>query len=192
MTVEDDVLRWDVLGRDEPVEYRVSVLLHRDLVGMAADATAVAAVVEEKDVEAGVVECECAWESVGDGAIGGVKEERGGGGWCGCVSGRGNEPAVELRQAGGIVGELEIGEFEADRCGCSGDGARGVKDELPLALIPEETERTPGAEERDDEHDGECFEDPARIDQLRCGGLWTSCAAGAAGARRSCVCLELA
>ena len=42
--------------------------------------------------------------------------------------------------------------------------ARRMKHELPLALIPEEAECAPGAEERDGEDDGEGFEDPARVD----------------------------
>jgi hypothetical protein len=88
-----------------------------------------------------------------------VEEERGRGRRC--VGG--NEPAVELRGAGGVVGEVELGELEAERGGRSGDGAGGMKDELPLALIPKEAERSPGQEERDGEDEGEGFEDPARV-----------------------------
>jgi hypothetical protein len=39
-----------------------------------------------------------------------------------------------------------------------------MEDELPLALVPEEAEGAPGAEESDAEDDGEGFEDPARVD----------------------------
>ena len=127
---------------------------------MLAGAVTIAAVVEEEDVEAGVVECQCAGKSVGDGAVGSVEEECGGGG---SVVGW-DEPAVELWEARGVVGEVEFGEFEADGCGCGGDVARGMEDELPLALIPEEAECAPGAEERDGEDDGQGFEDPARVD----------------------------
>jgi hypothetical protein len=90
---------------------------------MAADAAAVAAVVEDEDIEAGVVESEGAGECVGDRAVGAVKEECGGSGGSECVSGGGgDEPAVELREAGGVVGEAEVSEVEADGCGCGGDG----------------------------------------------------------------------
>ena len=50
-------MRRDVLCVDKPVECGVGVLLHGGLGGMLADAVTVAAVVEEEDVEAGVVEC---------------------------------------------------------------------------------------------------------------------------------------
>jgi hypothetical protein len=74
-----------------------------------------------------------------------------------------DEPAVELRDACGVVCEMEIGEGEADGCGCGGDVAGGMKDELPLALVVEEAERSPGAEESDEEDETESFEDPARV-----------------------------
>lgn len=78
---------------------------------------------------------------------------------------------MELRKAGGVVGEVKLGELDADGCGCGGDGARGVEHELPLALIPEEAECAPSAEECHGEDDGECFEDPAWIDQVWRRGL---------------------
>ena len=87
VAVEDDVLRRDVLRGEEPVERGVGVLLHGELGGMLADAAAEASVVEEQDVEANVVECECAGNCVGDGAVSAVEEERGGRGERGCVSG---------------------------------------------------------------------------------------------------------
>jgi hypothetical protein len=39
-----------------------------------------------------------------------------------------------------------------------------MEDELPLALVPEQAEGSPGEEECDGEDDGEGFEDPARVD----------------------------
>jgi len=78
---------------------------------------------------------------------------------------------VELRDASGVVGEVEICELKTDGCGCGGDGARGMKDELPLALVPEQAEGGPGAEESDGEDDGEGFEDPARVDEFRWGAV---------------------
>src|SRR6185437_7780317 len=117
VAVKDD-LRWcDVLRGDEPVEGCFGILLHGAFSGVAADAATVAAIVKEQDVEAGVVEREGVRECVGDGAVCAVQDERGGSGGCDGVSGGGgDEPAVELREAGGIVGEMEIGEVEADGC----------------------------------------------------------------------------
>lgn len=165
-------MRRDVLRCDEPVERSGGVLLHGGFSGMLADAAAVAPVVEEQDVEASIVERERAGKRVSNGAIGGVEKECGGSGGCERVcGGGGDEPAVELGDAGGVVGEVEFGEVEADGRGRGGDSARGMEDELPLALIPEEAECAPGEEERDGEGDGEGFEEPARIDHLWRGAL---------------------
>jgi len=91
---------------------------------MMADAAAVAAVVEEQDVEAGVVEGDGAGKGISDGAVCAVEEESGGSGGCECVcGGGGDEPAVELWEAGGVVGEVQLCEFEVERCGGGGDGA---------------------------------------------------------------------
>jgi len=96
-----------------------------------------------------------------------VEDERGGSsGREGVSRGGGDKPAVELRRAGGVVGEVELGEVETDGCGGGRDVAGWMKDELPLALIPEEAEGAPGEEERDGEDDGESFEDPARVYKL--------------------------
>lgn len=52
-----------------------------------------------------------------------------------------------------------------------------MEDELPLALVVEEAKCGPGAEERDEEHDAEGFEEPTRVyklgraAKLGCGAL---------------------
>jgi len=46
-----------------------------------------------------------------------------------------------------------------------------MEDELPLALVVEEAECAPGAEERDEEDEAEGFEDPAWVDELWSGAL---------------------
>ena len=56
----------NVLRGEEPVESGVGILLHGGFDGMSAYAAAVTAIVEEQDVEAGVVKRECAGESVRD------------------------------------------------------------------------------------------------------------------------------
>ena len=53
-----------------------------------------------------------------------------------------------------------------------------MKDELPLALVPEEAECAPGEEEGDGEDDDEGFEDPAWIDKFR---LCVDCGAALRG-----------
>jgi hypothetical protein len=97
-----------------------------------AGAAAVAAVVEEQDVEASVVEQECTGECVRDGsavtdgaatgangAVGAVEDEDSGSG--GGVGGE--PPAIELRLARDVVGEVKFVEGEIE-CGWSGfDGA---------------------------------------------------------------------
>ena len=66
LAVEDDSRGWDVLRRGEEVECGVSVLLHAGFRGMLACAAAVAAVVEEQDIEACVVEGERVRKRIGD------------------------------------------------------------------------------------------------------------------------------
>jgi hypothetical protein len=46
-----------------------------------------------------------------------------------------------------------------------------MEDELPLALVVEQAECAPCAEERDEEDEAEGFEDPARVDELWAGAL---------------------
>jgi hypothetical protein len=98
-----------------------------------------------------------------------VKKERGGSGGCERVRGGcGDKPAVELRNACGVVSEVEIGELEANGCGSCRYVAGGVKDELPLALVIEKAECGPGEKKRDEEDDAEGFEDPAWVYELGC------------------------
>jgi hypothetical protein len=59
---------------------------------------------------------------------------------------------------------VDFGAGKQDFVGSGGNGAGGVKDELPLALVVEEAERTPGQQECDGEDEGEGFEEPARVD----------------------------
>jgi hypothetical protein len=68
-----------------------------------------------------------------------VKEEDGVGGEAGARRGR-NPPGVEAGLAG--VGDVEVDFLvaEAGGGGGGGDGVAGVKEELPLALVEEESE----------------------------------------------------
>jgi hypothetical protein len=71
-----------------------------------------------------------------------------------------------LRLAGGVVGEVDFGEAEAERGWIVDDGSGGMKNDLPLALTVEETEGRVGKSEADGEDEGEGLEDPAGIDEL--------------------------
>lgn len=91
------------------------------------------------------------------------------GSWIGaidCSRGKldGDVPTVELRLARDVVVKVEVVVFESERCGCGGNGAGRMKDELPLALVVEQPERPPGEEECDGEDECEGFEEPARVD----------------------------
>jgi hypothetical protein len=66
--------------------------------------------------------------------------------------------------ADSVVEEVNFIAGKEELVGFCGDGARGMQDELPLSLIPKETECSPGQQERDGEDEGEGFEDPARVD----------------------------
>ena len=101
-----------------------------------------AAIVEEQNVEVGVVEELGVGESVCDGAGGTVEDEGGGsGGGSG-----GNPPAIELGLAGGVDAEVDFSEGEVEAGGGGGDVAGRLEDELPLAAVEEGTDGYPGAE----------------------------------------------
>ena len=55
---------------------------------------------------------------------------------------------------------MDFGEREVERGGGGGDRARGVQDELPLAVREQDAHGDVGAEECDEDDDGEGLEDP--------------------------------
>ena len=133
-------------------------------------AEAEAAVVDGEDVDACGVQDSEGGEGVGEGAGAIVQIEDGVGGvLCGGCGGWGrcrNVPGGETGLAGlggveadGVEGEVECG-------GRLGDGAGWVKDELPVALIEEQAEGEPGAEERGEQAEAEGFGEPERVDHL--------------------------
>lgn len=123
---------------------------HVLLAGAGGGALAVAAVVEGEDVETEVVEVGEDGDGVGQGAVGAGEEEDGGVGVAG-VRGGGDPPTGELRGGGLVRAEADELVGDAGDGGGSGRGARGVEDELPLALVEEETESEIAADEgRDD------------------------------------------
>jgi len=161
--IDDDVRGRDVLREGEEGECGGGVGLHGGLDGMAAGAAAVAAVVEEQDVEVLIVESERAGKRVAHGAVAAVEHQCGGAGRVGWIGG--NPPAVELRLAGGSVGEVDFGEVEAEGRGRGSDAARRMKDELPLPLRVEEAEGNVGEDDSEREDEAEGLEQPARIDE---------------------------
>ena len=87
------------------------------------------------------------------------------------MGGGGGEPPggdAGLAGLGGVEADGVEGEVEGG--GGAGDGAGGVEDELPLALIEEQAGGEPRAEERDEQGEGEGFEQPEGMDDLDGGG----------------------
>lgn len=120
IAVDDDGRGWDGACCGEIGEGGFGVGLHGGFGGVLAAAVAVAAVVEEKDVEMGVVEGARDGECVADGVVAVMQQEGGrgcgagggiaGGGVAGVVGG--DEPAVELGLAAGIDAKVDFREVE--------------------------------------------------------------------------------
>lgn len=135
-------------------------------------ALAVATVVDGEDVDAEVVQGNEGGGGVrvGEGTIAGREIEQGEVGIAGAGEGW-NPPAGELGDGGVVGGEAE--ELGGGDWRLGGSGTGGVQDNLPLAEIEEQTEAEVSAEDRDEDDQDESLGDPARVDHLRRGLLWT-------------------
>ena len=133
---------------------------------MGSGAAAEAAVIEGEDVDAGGVEGREGGDTAGERAAGVVEIENRDGDVFRLRVG-GNPPAVELGKAG--VGDVEVDFFvrQAGAGRSRGDGARGMEEELPLALVEEQAEGGVSAEGGSGEGEGEGSEEPAGADIRR-------------------------
>lgn len=101
-----------------------------------------------------------------EGTVAGRKDEEGG--VRVAAVGSGNPPAGELRNSGFVRAEVdELVGYAVD--GFRGSiGARGMKNDLPLSLVEEQTERKIAADESHAGSDGDGFDEP---DGIHCFGL---------------------
>lgn len=81
----------------------------------------------------------------------------------------GDEPAGEPGPASIVNVEVDYLKGNAGAGRSCGDGAGGMKEELPLALVEEEAEGAVSAESGEKQGEGECAEEPARADDHRFG-----------------------
>ena len=152
----DDAGGGEVAGVEEVVEGGLSVFQHAGLVGVLGVGLAESAVIDGKEVEVEVVELGECLGGVAEVAGAAVEVEDGGGG-----SGAGGDvPGGEAGSAGGAGVELDGVKGDG---GGGGELGGGMQNELPGALIDEEADGQPGAEERGDDGGGEGFDEPEGI-----------------------------
>ena len=131
--------------------------------GVGSGGTAEAAVVEGEDIDAGGVEGVERGDVVGEGAAGVVEIEHRGCYVFGLRVCR-DVPAVELGLSGIVDVEMDFFEGHAGVGRGGGDGAGGMEEQLPLALVEEEAEGGVSAEGGGEEGEGEGGEEPAGAD----------------------------
>ena len=139
------------------------------LAGMDKATLAVSAIVEGKDVDTEDVKAGKNRDEVGQGPVAVGEEEDGEGSIAAAVV-AGDPPAGELR-IGGFVG-AETNRFvgDTDDRWWIGGGAGWVQDKLPLALVEEPTESEVAAEERSENGEADCFDEPDGADDIRWSG----------------------
>ena len=107
--VEDDVLRRDVLGRNEKSQCVFGILLHGGFARMLTGACAIAAIVEKEDIEICLVKGEDLLEGVRIGAVGAVEDK--GSRLTGDINW--NRPTGELGLTGGVHSKVKRREVES-------------------------------------------------------------------------------
>jgi len=130
---------------------------------MAAGAAAESLVIDGKDIDSETVQTREGGDAIRKRAAGAVEiEDR-----CiglGGVGGRGNPPAVKTGIAGIGDVEADVVEGEAGGGGRGADGARGMVEHLPLALVKEQAQDSVGAEGGGRQGESEGGEKPAAAD----------------------------
>ena len=142
----------------------VGVLVDALLGGVGVGAAAEATVVEGEEVDSERMQGFQLWHSVGEGAFSIVEQEDRLVGVRGIGLG-GYPPSGELRLAGPGVVEADFVVSEADGRRGRGDGTRGLEDDLPLALIEEQTEGEVGGDGGQGDDDEHGAEQPTSADQ---------------------------
>lgn len=139
--------RRDVTCGGEVVKRRAGIFKPKALAGMDKLALAVAAVIEDEDVDASFVQLREMINGITEIAILPMQKKN-------CVAAewrigrRRNPPSTELRQPGARGGKADRFKGQPSRSRCARDCGYGVIEELPAPLPEEQAEHSPSAKHR--------------------------------------------